>query len=69
MEIKELIKLCSEYQNLSVKKELYEYEIEANKKYPHLGWAIERDTLLLFKIVNRKQEIQEILTDMQEIKF
>lgn len=69
MDIKELIKLTREYDNNLLKKSLLESAIDNDLKYPHLDWTVERDSLLLLALCFRQEEIEDILTDMDEITF
>ncbi len=69
MKIQELIKLCAEYIRNLTKKKLLEYDVDSNRKYSHLSWAIERDMESLMVLCNRQVEIQEELTDLCNIEF
>lgn len=69
MSIEELIKLCDEYQRNTINKSLLEASINSNNKYSHLKWAVDRDIKSLDLLCGRQVEIQDILTDMNEITF
>ena len=69
MTIKELCKVCAEYDHNTTKISILKSSIEGNKKYPHLKWAIDRDTESLNKLVNRQNEIQKLINENNKIIF
>ena len=69
MKIKELCKVCAEYDHNTTKISILKSSIEGNKKYPHLKWAIDRDTESLNKLVNRQNEIQKLINENNKIIF
>ena len=69
MTIKELCKVCAEYDHNTTKKSILKSSIEGNKKHPHLKWAIDRDTESLNKLVNRQNEIQKLINENRKIIF
>jgi hypothetical protein len=69
MTIKELCKVCAEYDHNITKMSTLKSSIEGDKKYSHLKWAIDRDTEALSKLINRQTEIQELITDNNTIVF
>lgn len=61
--IKELCKVCAEYDHNITKMNILKSEVKGNKKHPHLQWAIDRDTKALNKLIDRQTEIIKELSD------
>ncbi len=69
MTIKELCKVCAEYDRNTTKISILKSSIKGNKKYPHLQWAINRDTEALNKLVNRQNDIKELINNNDTVVF
>ena len=69
MTIKELCKVCAEYDHNITKMNMLKSSIKGNKKYSHLKWAIDRDTEALNKLIDRQTEIKELITKNDTIVF
>jgi hypothetical protein len=69
MTIKELCEACSEYDHNLTKISLAMGNIEGNKKYAHLKWAIDRDKKILNKLIDRQTDIREMIQENNPIIF
>jgi len=67
--MQELCKICAEYDHNLTKIKILKGEIKACKQYPHLKWAVDRDTASLNRLVNRQAEIKDIITSNNTITF
>jgi hypothetical protein len=69
MTIKELCKVCAEYDHNITKMSILKSSVQGNKKHSHLKWAIDRDTKALNKLIDKQTEIQEQILDNDTIVF
>jgi len=69
MTIKDLCKVCSEYSGNLVEISILKGNIKGNKRFSHLKWAIDRDTLALNKLIDRQSEIQELILGNDTVVF